>query len=250
MRGLGDEETEGEQMNPLHLPTAEAGARPQPSPGAPDPLTASERALSLTHTLREAARHGERAVLLCSFQKEESVLLDELLQLDQGTADAVRIVTIDTGVLFAETLQTWRAFEERFGVKIEVQDASNPEHAVERARALLLGRQGRGAGARARRRRRLDHGHPPRAGSDACRDPADRTRRASAACGSTTRSPTGPTRTCGGASTSATCPTTRSTTAATSRSAARRARSPAADATGRWAGTDKTECGLHAETVE
>ena len=38
--------------------------------------------LSLTHTLREAARHGERAVLLCSFQKEESVLIDELLRLD------------------------------------------------------------------------------------------------------------------------------------------------------------------------
>jgi phosphoadenosine phosphosulfate reductase len=84
-------------------------------------------ALSLTHTLREAARHGKRAVLLCSFQKEESVLLDELLRLDQGTGKAVRIVTIDTGVLFAETLETWRAFEERFGVSIEVYDASNPE---------------------------------------------------------------------------------------------------------------------------
>jgi phosphoadenosine phosphosulfate reductase len=83
---------------------------------------------SLTHTLREAARHGERAVLLCSFQKEESVLLDELLRLDQGTGEAVRIVTIDTGVLFPETLQTWRAFEQHFGVKIEVQDASDPEN--------------------------------------------------------------------------------------------------------------------------
>jgi phosphoadenosine phosphosulfate reductase len=84
---------------------------------------------SLTHTLREAARHGERAVLLCSFQKEESVLLDELLRLDYVEVpppQAVRIVTIDTGVLFEETLQTWRAFEERFGVKIEVQDASGP----------------------------------------------------------------------------------------------------------------------------
>jgi phosphoadenosine phosphosulfate reductase len=81
----------------------------------------------LTHTLREAARHGERAVLLCSFQKEESVLLDELLRLDQGTGKTVRIVTIDTGVLFPETLQTWRAFEERFGVKVEVQDASSPD---------------------------------------------------------------------------------------------------------------------------
>jgi len=88
-------------------------------------------ALSLTHTLREAARHGDRAVLLCSFQKEESVLLDELLRLDYVESpppQAVRIVTIDTGVLFEETLQTLRAFEERFGVKIEVQDASNPDN--------------------------------------------------------------------------------------------------------------------------
>ena len=91
------------------------------------PTSDLDRALSLTHTLREAARHGQRAVLLCSFQKEESVLLDELLRLDQGTGSTVRIVTIDTGVLFEETLRTWRAFEERFGVKIEVQDASNPE---------------------------------------------------------------------------------------------------------------------------
>jgi phosphoadenosine phosphosulfate reductase len=82
---------------------------------------------SLTHTLREAARHGGQAVLLCSFQKEESVLIDELLRLGQGTSDSVRIVTIDTGVLFEQTMQTWKAFEERFGVKIEVQDASNPE---------------------------------------------------------------------------------------------------------------------------
>ena len=44
--------------------------------------TEIDPALSLTHTLREAARHGERAVLLCSFQKEESVLIDELLRLD------------------------------------------------------------------------------------------------------------------------------------------------------------------------
>jgi phosphoadenosine phosphosulfate reductase len=102
-------------------------------------------ALSLTHTLREAARHGERAVMLCSFQKEESVLLDELLRLDQGTGKAVRIVTIDTGVLFAETLQTWRAFEERFGVSIEVFDAistgepwSGPEHCCSTAKVAAL----------------------------------------------------------------------------------------------------------------
>ena len=73
----------------------------------------------LTETLQAAAAH-ERLVLLCSFQKEESVILDELVAL----APHARIVTIDTGVLFPETLKTWRAFEERFGVSIEVEDAS------------------------------------------------------------------------------------------------------------------------------
>jgi phosphoadenosine phosphosulfate reductase len=86
----------------------------------PDP------AVTLSETMLSAIeRHGESAVLLCSFQKEESVLLDEMLRIS-GRPDAVRIVTIDTGVLFEETLQAWRAFEERFGVKIEVQDASSP----------------------------------------------------------------------------------------------------------------------------
>ncbi|HEV2998876.1 MAG TPA: hypothetical protein VGX16_07190, partial [Solirubrobacteraceae bacterium] len=69
----------------------------------PEVTPVFDPAFSLTHTLREAARHGERAVLLCSFQKEESVLIDELLRLDQGTGGTVRIVTIDTGVLFEET---------------------------------------------------------------------------------------------------------------------------------------------------
>ena len=82
----------------------------------------------LADTLRQAVeRHGERAVLLCSFQKEESVLIDELISVSGGATDAVRIVTIDTGVLFEETLQTWREFEQRFGIKVEVQDAASPQ---------------------------------------------------------------------------------------------------------------------------
>ena len=117
------------------------------------PTTAPfDPAPSLTHTLREAARHGSGAVLLCSFQKEESVLLDELLRLDQGTGDAVRIVTIDTGVLFEETLQTWRAFEQRFGVRVEVVDASSPgepwsgpEHCCSVAKVAALERSLAGA---------------------------------------------------------------------------------------------------------
>jgi phosphoadenosine phosphosulfate reductase len=76
----------------------------------------------LTDTLQEAAQF-ERLTFLCSFQKEESVILDELLAI----APHVKVVTIDTGVLFPETLATWKAFEDRFGVKVEVEDASRPE---------------------------------------------------------------------------------------------------------------------------
>ncbi|HYF28481.1 MAG TPA: phosphoadenylyl-sulfate reductase [Baekduia sp.] len=76
----------------------------------------------LSDTLQRAAQH-ERLTFLCSFQKEESVILDELLRV----APHAKVVTIDTGVLFAETLATWRAFEERFGVRIEVEDASRPD---------------------------------------------------------------------------------------------------------------------------
>jgi phosphoadenosine phosphosulfate reductase len=73
--------------------------------------------------LREAGeRHGDRLVMLCSFQKEESVILDALVRV----APRTRVVTIDTGVLFPETLQTWRAFEERWGVRIDVEEAYGP----------------------------------------------------------------------------------------------------------------------------
>jgi phosphoadenosine phosphosulfate reductase len=77
--------------------------------------------MNITEVLSEAVeRHHPRLVMLCSFQKEESVLVDELVRI----APDARIVTIDTGVLFAETLATWRAFEQRFGIDVEVQDAT------------------------------------------------------------------------------------------------------------------------------
>jgi phosphoadenosine phosphosulfate reductase len=75
----------------------------------------------LTETLEAAARH-ERLVFLCSFQKEESVILDELLEVAPHT----RVVTIDTGVLFPETLATWKRFEDHYGVRVDVEDAANP----------------------------------------------------------------------------------------------------------------------------
>ena len=103
---------------------------------------------SLTQTLRLAAAH-ERLVLLCSFQKEESVILDELL----AVAPHVRVVTIDTGVLFEQTLATWRAFEEHFGVQIEVERAlgtppwTGPEHCCGSAKVAALERALAGADA-------------------------------------------------------------------------------------------------------
>ena len=95
----------------------------------------------LEETLQQAVeRHGDRLVTLCSFQKEESVLLEALLQIDPGT----RVVTIDTGVLFPETLETWRAFEERFGVKVEVEDArgnwTGPDNCCSAAKVAALDR--------------------------------------------------------------------------------------------------------------
>jgi phosphoadenosine phosphosulfate reductase len=96
--------------------------------------------VSLTEVLTQAVeRHHPRLVMLCSFQKEESVLIDELLRI----APDARVVTIDTGVLFPETLATWRAFEERYGVKIDVEDASGPwsfDHCCSDAKVAALER--------------------------------------------------------------------------------------------------------------
>jgi phosphoadenosine phosphosulfate reductase len=74
------------------------------------------------------------------------VLLDELLRV-AGNEPPVRIVTIDTGVLFPETLETWRAFEEHYGIAVEVHDASGPggpwtgpENCCSRAKVAALER--------------------------------------------------------------------------------------------------------------
>jgi phosphoadenosine phosphosulfate reductase len=99
----------------------------------------------LTATLSRAAEH-ERLVMLCSFQKEESVILDELVRIAPHT----RVVTIDTGVLFPETLRAWRAFEERFGVHVDVEDATGAwtaEHCCGEAKVAALERALDGAEA-------------------------------------------------------------------------------------------------------
>jgi phosphoadenosine phosphosulfate reductase len=67
-------------------------------------------------------RFHPRLTMACSFQKEESVLMHML----SATCLEAHVFTIDTGVLFPETLETWKRFEDRFGVKIEIVDARSP----------------------------------------------------------------------------------------------------------------------------
>jgi phosphoadenosine phosphosulfate reductase len=67
--------------------------------------------------------HHPRLTMACSFQKEESVLVHMLTEIEP----AARVFTIDTGVLFPETLATWKRFEDRFGLSVEVFDANSPD---------------------------------------------------------------------------------------------------------------------------
>jgi phosphoadenosine phosphosulfate reductase len=68
-------------------------------------------------------RFHPRLKMACSFQKEESVLVHMLSTIEPDA----RVFMIDTGVLFPETLETWKRFEDRFGVGIEVIDARSPD---------------------------------------------------------------------------------------------------------------------------
>jgi phosphoadenosine phosphosulfate reductase len=56
-----------------------------------------------------------RVSLACSFQKEESVLLDMLFELEPKA----RVFAIDTHYLFPETYELWREVERRYATTIE-----------------------------------------------------------------------------------------------------------------------------------
>jgi phosphoadenosine phosphosulfate reductase len=61
-------------------------------------------------------RFGEdRLALAASWQKETGVLV----ALAPNPAPAARVFTLDTGVLFDETYETWRRVEERYGITVE-----------------------------------------------------------------------------------------------------------------------------------
>jgi phosphoadenosine phosphosulfate reductase len=61
--------------------------------------------------------------LACSFQKEESVLLDMLFALEPKA----RVFAIDTHYLFPETYELWREVEQRYDTKVEVFEGAPVE---------------------------------------------------------------------------------------------------------------------------
>jgi len=65
----------------------------------------------------------ERVALACSFQKEESVLLDMLFAAEPNA----RVFAIDTHHLFPETYELWSSVEQRYDTTIEVFEGGSVE---------------------------------------------------------------------------------------------------------------------------
>jgi phosphoadenosine phosphosulfate reductase len=80
---------------------------------APTDLESLSAQEVLAHVVDE---HHPRLYVACSFQKEASVILDMLLAIEPQA----RVFTLDTGVLFPETYETWRRIEQRYGIEIDV----------------------------------------------------------------------------------------------------------------------------------
>ena len=86
-------------------------------------MTAALEELTAEGVLEHAVeRFHPRLALACSFQKEETVLLDMLLRFEPSA----RVFALDTYVLFPETYALWREVEQRYGVTIEVFGAQDP----------------------------------------------------------------------------------------------------------------------------
>ena len=110
-------------------------------------------------------RFHPRVALACSFQKEETVLLDMLF----AAEPSARVFALDTRVLFEETYDYWKAVEARYDTTVEVFAAEDPPEglwATDPAACCGI-RKVAPLGPRAERARRLDHRHAARAVADA-----------------------------------------------------------------------------------
>jgi phosphoadenosine phosphosulfate reductase len=87
-------------------------------------LAARSEALSAQELLAALVeRFHPRLALACSFQKEESVLLDLLFAIEPKA----RVFAIDTHYLFPETYEHWREVERRYDMTIEVFEGPSAE---------------------------------------------------------------------------------------------------------------------------
>jgi phosphoadenosine phosphosulfate reductase len=77
--------------------------------GSAEQLSAQELVSHVVETFHPSVS------LACSFQKEESVLLDMLLRAEPKA----RVFALDTHVLFPETYDLWRTVERRYDIEIE-----------------------------------------------------------------------------------------------------------------------------------
>jgi len=80
------------------------------SKGKPEQLPAAELLAYVVD------RFHPSLTLACSFQKEDTVLLDMLLDAEPSA----RVFALDTHVLFPETYALWRQIEKRYDVQVEV----------------------------------------------------------------------------------------------------------------------------------
>ncbi len=88
------------------------------------PDTATVEALSAQEIVALCVREfGDAVALACSFQKEETVLLDMLF----GIEPKARVFAIDTHYLFPETHEYWREVERRYGTTIELFEGPSAE---------------------------------------------------------------------------------------------------------------------------
>jgi phosphoadenosine phosphosulfate reductase len=60
-------------------------------------------------------RFHPRLYVACSFQKETSVIMDMLVRIEPNA----RFFTLDTGVLFSETYATWTQLEQRYRLRVD-----------------------------------------------------------------------------------------------------------------------------------
>jgi phosphoadenosine phosphosulfate reductase len=88
------------------------------------PDAATVEAMSADQVLRYCLEHFPgRVALACSFQKEETVLLDLLFALEPKA----RVFAIDTHYLFPETYALWRDVEQRYDTKVERYEGAHVE---------------------------------------------------------------------------------------------------------------------------